>query len=149
MTDLPAYRDTVRTDWIDYNGHMSEAFYVLVFGYATDQVMVALGMDGEYRRRTGNSLFTVEAHIRYLDQAREADELTVTTTLVAAKAKKLHLAHEMYVDGALIATEELLGIHVGAEKATPFDADVTEEIDRYRPGPEPEIPDWIGRVVHS
>jgi acyl-CoA thioesterase FadM len=26
----------VRPEWVDYNGHMSEAYYVLIFGDATD-----------------------------------------------------------------------------------------------------------------
>ncbi len=30
------YEGPVKPEWIDYNGHMSEAFYVLVFGYETD-----------------------------------------------------------------------------------------------------------------
>src|SRR5699024_6511063 len=34
----------VREDWIDYNGHLSEAYYVLVFGFATDTAMDALGL---------------------------------------------------------------------------------------------------------
>nr|WP_179429874.1 thioesterase family protein [Spelaeicoccus albus] len=129
---------------------MSEAFYVLVFGYATDRVMDALGMDEDYRRRTGNSLYTVEAHIRYLRQAVLGDELTVTTSVVGSGAKKLHLAHEMHVGGELAATEELLGLHVGAgDKTVPFDGAVAAEIARALPGPDRHPPDWIGRAVQS
>lgn len=148
MSALPEYHDTVRQEWIDYNGHMSEAFYVLVFGFATDQVMDTLGMGESYRRRTGNSLYTVEAHVRYLDQTRLGESLSVTTTLVAAREKKLHLAHEMRVGERLVATEELLGIHVGADQAVPFGADVSAEIDRYLRSHELHPPDWTGRVVH-
>lgn len=146
--ELPVYRDTVRSEWIDYNGHMSEAFYVLVFGYATDRVMDTLGMDEAYRRRTGNSLYTVEAHIRYLDQARLGDDLTVTARLVAAKTKKLHLAYEMRVGDRLMATEELLAIHVGNDKAQAFGPQVAALIDRYQIAHELQPPDWIGRTVH-
>ena len=64
---LPRYDSAVAEAWIDYNGHMSEAYYVLVFGFATDAVMETLGMDAEYRHRSGASLYTVEAHVRYLD----------------------------------------------------------------------------------
>ena len=34
-----AWFEDVRPEWIDYNGHLSEAYYVLVFGHATDAVM--------------------------------------------------------------------------------------------------------------
>ena len=38
------WTEDVRPEWIDYNGHLSEAYYVLVFGHATDAVMARLGM---------------------------------------------------------------------------------------------------------
>ena len=60
--------EDVRPEWIDYNGHLSEAYYVLVFGHATDAVMVALGHDAGVPGRDGTSLYTLEAHVRYLDQ---------------------------------------------------------------------------------
>ncbi|MGE5442037.1 MAG: thioesterase family protein, partial [Bacteroidota bacterium] len=28
--------EVVRPEWVDYNGHMNVAFYVLVFDHATD-----------------------------------------------------------------------------------------------------------------
>ena len=63
-------REPVRDEWIDYNGHLSEPYYVLVLGHATDAVMDTVGLGPAYRASTGASLFTVEAHIRYLDQVR-------------------------------------------------------------------------------
>ena len=42
---------------------------MLVFGHATDAVMDAVGHDARSTAtRTTHSLFTVEAHVRYLDQ---------------------------------------------------------------------------------
>ena len=38
------WAEDVRPEWIDYNGHLSEAYYVLVFGHATDAMMAQLGM---------------------------------------------------------------------------------------------------------
>ncbi|NEE34610.1 thioesterase, partial [Streptomyces sp. SID7982] len=57
-TSLPLFHRTVRPEWIDYNGHMSEAFYVLVFGYATDAMMIETGLHAGYRESTGCSLYT-------------------------------------------------------------------------------------------
>jgi len=51
-----AYRDKVRAEWIDYNGHLSEPFYVLVFGLATTDLMDVTGIDERYREETGCSL---------------------------------------------------------------------------------------------
>ncbi|MFD1210584.1 thioesterase family protein [Arthrobacter sp. GCM10027362] len=151
MGVLPAYRCAVQPDWIDYNGHMSEAFYVLVFGFATDQVMDRLGMDQAYRAAAGSSLYTVEAHVRYLAETGLGAELTVTTQIVGAGAKKLHLAHEMRTGEQVIATEELLALHVdqNSGRSTPFPVPVLGSISRFRTGLEGEAPDWIGRKVTS
>lgn len=142
---LVPYRCTVPAEWIDYNGHMSEAFYVLAFGDATTSVMNALGLDEPYRRSSACSLYTVEAHVRYLREASLAEELEITTYIVAAGHKKLHLAHEMRRGAELVATEEILGLHVdqGTGATTPFPADVLAHIAAH----EHRTPDWSGRSI--
>ncbi|MEP6815580.1 MAG: thioesterase family protein [Marmoricola sp.] len=120
------WREPVRPEWIDYNGHLSEAYYVLVFGHATDAVMEQVGLGAAYRARTACSLFTVEGHIRYLDQVADGALLEIRSTVVGAAAKKLHLWHEMWAEGRLRATEEVLGVHVDAAagRATAFPEEV-------------------------
>ena len=109
---LSTYSTPVREEWIDYNGHLSEAYYVLVFGFATDTAMEALGLGEDYRAATGCSLYTVEAHVRYVQEVNRDAQLEVRTLVAGSAQKKLHLAHEMRVDGEIVATEEILGIHV-------------------------------------
>lgn len=146
---LPAYRCTVVPEWIDYNGHMSEAFYVLVFGFATDQVMDELGMDAHYREETRNSLYTVEAHVRYLLETGLGAELTVTTVIAGAGPKKLHLAHEMHCDGQLLATEEILALHVNTEtgRTGAFPPAISDAIARTSHAGGYQTPEWVGRKV--
>lgn len=111
MSEL-VHREWVRPEWLDYNGHLSEAFYVLVFGHATDGLLDAMGLDADYRERNGCSLYTVEAHVRYLQEVPGERELTVSSVVAAFDAKRVHVCHEMYVAGELVATEELLAVHV-------------------------------------
>lgn len=152
---LDDYRCTVLPEWIDYNGHLSEAYYVLAFGFATDQVMDALGLDLAYRSASGCSLYTVEAHVRYLAETIEGASLVITTTVIGAGTKKLHLAHEMRSDGILIATEEILALHVdsGSGRTVPFTRPTAEAIEVHRVPNGPAAsgvlaaPDWIGRTV--
>ncbi len=124
------WREPVQPEWIDYNGHLSEAYYVLAFGHATDAVMEAVGLGEAYRAATSASLFTVEAHVRYLDQVGPDVELEVRSTVIGAGAKKLHLWHELWVDGRLRATEEILGLHVDTAtgRAVSFPDEVTAAI---------------------
>lgn len=125
-----SHRQRVRPEWIDYNGHLSEAYYVLVFGYATDALMDEVGMDAAYRGRTGCSLYTVEAHVRYLHEVTEGADLDVRTRVVGVGAKKARFCHEMSVDGRLVATEEILALHVDAAqgRTSPFPPDVAARL---------------------
>lgn len=152
---LPLLHRTVRPEWIDYNGHMSEAFYVLVFGYATDAMMIETGLHAGYRESTGCSLYTVEAHIRYLDDVAEGAHLAVRTRILGADAKKARFTHELYVveeadtevapDATPAATTELLAIHVdqNAGRATPFPDPIREHLTTLA---EP-APQWAGRSI--
>ena len=65
---LRLHRDRVRPEWLDYNGHMNETFYLLVFSQATDEFMDHIGMDDATRRRTGTTIYTLETHITYLQE---------------------------------------------------------------------------------
>lgn len=137
--------ERVRPEWIDYNGHLTEGGYVFVFGYATDALMEHVGLGPEYRKGSGCSLYTVEAHVRYLDEVGADAELEVLTRVVGAGTKKLRLCHEMRVDGALAATEEILALHVDQDqgRAVAFPDEVAERI-----GAELEqAPEYAGRSI--
>ena len=41
---LQIHKGTVLPEWIDYNGHMNVAFYMLAFDQATDAFFDYLGM---------------------------------------------------------------------------------------------------------
>ena len=83
MTAEPVvWREPVQDAWIDYNGHLSEPYYVLVFGHATDAVMDLVGLDSEYRDANDASLYTVEAHVRYLDEVSAGSDLEVRSSVI-------------------------------------------------------------------
>ncbi|WP_241266905.1 thioesterase family protein [Streptomyces scabichelini] len=152
---LALFHETVRPEWIDYNGHLSEAFYVLIFGHATDAMMEATGLDAAYRAHSGCSLYTVESHIRYLRDVPEGAHLAVRTRLLGTAAKKAHVAHEMYVtdapgadpapDSTPVATTELLALHVDQEagRAVPFPDGIRDRLA----GLVEAAPGWAGRSV--
>ena len=136
---LDSWTEDVRPEWIDYNGHLSEAYYVLVFGHATDAFMVQLGMTPEYLHDTGTSLFTLEAHVRYLDQVPPASRLEVRSSVIGVTGKLLWLWHEMWCEGRLRATEEVLAVHVdtAAGRSSPFPAELRERAEALSvPPPE-------------
>ncbi|MFE1692239.1 thioesterase family protein [Streptomyces albidoflavus] len=157
MTKLPLFRSTVRPEWIDYNGHMSEAYYSLVFGHATDALMAETGLGPAYRESTRCSLYTVESHIRFLQDVPEAAHLAIRTRVLGVAARKTHFTHEMYVVSALgaeptpdalpVATTELLAVHVDqqAGRAAAFPGMVRHRFTELTEPP----PAWAGRSIAS
>ena len=108
----------VPLDWTDYNGHMTEARYLQVFGDATDRFMRVLGCDAAYIA-TGGSYFTAESHIRHVDEVHAGAVFTVHTQVIMGQGKKMHLFHEMRVGDHVIATGEHFLLHVDLKTRRP------------------------------
>jgi acyl-CoA thioester hydrolase len=126
--DFPVLHEAaVLPEWIDYNGHMNLAYYVVVFDQATDVLYDRLGIWLPYREATGNSCFTVETHTIYEQEVKLGDRLRVQTRLLGADAKRLHYFHEMFHAelGYRAAVQELMALHVdlGARRTTAFPPD--------------------------
>jgi len=68
----------VRKEWGDYNGHMTESRYLECFSDATTEMMAIVGVDEEYISSIG-SYFTVETHIRHLDEVLIGEGVYATT----------------------------------------------------------------------
>lgn len=115
---LQLYRCDVSPDWVDYNGHMSESFFLFAFGDASDALFRYVGIDEAYRA-AGNSFYTVETHINYFLEASQGEPLYFTTQLLGLDSKRLHFFHSMYhgETDALLATTEQMLLHVDMEAA--------------------------------
>src|SRR3970282_2053830 len=90
------YRNRVRPEWIDHNGHMNMGYYVVVFDLATDEFFRSIGLDEAHRRASRVTTFALEAHVTYHREVREGDPLRFTTLLLGHDAKRLHYFHQMY-----------------------------------------------------
>ena len=113
----------VNPDWVDYNGHMTEAAYLTAFGWASDALFRYVGDDEEYRAG-GHSLYTVETHIVYEREASVHEPLEVSTQVLGTDAKRLHFFHSMHRAGSgeRLATCEQMLVHVdmGAGRSCPM-----------------------------
>ncbi|ATP42835.1 4-hydroxybenzoyl-CoA thioesterase [Pseudomonas putida] len=124
MPALITYRTPVQEDWVDYNGHLRDAYYLLIFSYATDALMERIGLDADSRGQSGHSLFTLEAHINYLHEVKLGSEVWVQTQIIGFDRKRLQLYHSLHragFDQALAASEQLL-LHVdlAGPRSAPF-----------------------------
>ena len=61
---LPQTTLTVQPEWIDHNGHMNVAYYVLAFDVATDTVYETWGLGLDYPERENLSLIHISEPTR-------------------------------------------------------------------------------------
>ena len=147
---LRLHETDVASEWADYNGHMSESAYLLVFGDNSDAFFRFFGVDEAYRA-AGRSLFTAETHLRNLREARVGDRLRLTLQVLGVDAKRLHIAHEMLGDtGQLLATAEQMLLHVDtrAGKVTAFPGEIGGRLRQIRDAHAAlRVPSYIGHVM--
>jgi acyl-CoA thioester hydrolase len=107
---LPVLEASVVSEWVDYNGHMNDAAYAIVFSRAGDALMDRIGLDAGARKRTGQSLFTLQVMLHYFKEAKEGDAFAVTCHLLEHDDKRMRLWLEMTARGGkrLAASEQLL-----------------------------------------
>jgi len=117
-----AFREqTVIPEWVDFNGHMNVAFYMVAFDRCVDDMYNRLLVGPDFIDDSGCSVFTLEAHISYLREVVESDPLHITGRLMDYDGKRIHAYFEMFhgADGHMTAAMEQLGIHVDMEKRKP------------------------------
>ena len=154
MTHAPLrlHRGIVCPEWIDFNGHMNVAYYMLAFDDATTVFFDHLGLGEGYMERTNCSTFTLEGHITYDREVKEGDELVFATRLLDYDSKRLHYFHEMYhaEQGYLASTSELITAHIdmSVRRMTPFGAQTQERLGALMAEHRdlPRVPQ-IGRTV--
>ncbi|MFL6642632.1 MAG: thioesterase family protein [Paraburkholderia graminis] len=131
-SSLPCYRDTVRAEWVDYNGHLRDAFYMLIFSFATDELIDRIGLPDAVRKERGRSIYTLEAHINYLNEIKQGTRVRVDMRVLAHDTKRLHLYLEMFADegDTPVAAGEQMLLHVDTSgpRSVAFDADVAARV---------------------
>ena len=145
-TPLLVHQGKVLPEWIDYNGHMNVAYYVMVFDHATDGMfdMIDIGID--HVKRDNGSMFVLETHVNYLQEVDEGAPLDLTCQMIDADEKRLHLYFEMHhgEEGFLSATSELMALHVdmNTRRTAPFLPDAQARINaimaQHKDLPKPE-----------
>lgn len=105
---LPVYSGAVTPDFVDYNDHMNDAAYALVFSRSADGFFAAAGLDAVGRARTGQTIYTLALLIHYKREAQLGTGLAVTARLLEHDAKRVRLWLEMThaETGQLLATCE-------------------------------------------
>ena len=119
----------VPPEWIDYNGHMNDAYYFMAFTEATESFLDHVGLGAAYRARTGSGLYTAESHLCFLSSVTAGAVLAYQTQLLGHDAKRLQVFHRMSVSGTLAATCELMFLHVSGERVSPMPPEAVAAVD--------------------
>ena len=107
-------RGEVLPEWIDVNGHMNVAYYVLAFDLGVDTLWAQFGITDEHIRSNDSSTFAVESHVMYRRELTEGEPYFITAQILAFDEKRIHQFQRMYhaEDGFLAATAEWMNLHV-------------------------------------
>ena len=89
-------------------------------------------------------MYTVETHLRYLNDVRYPAVMNVTTQVIDLDPKRIWFAHLMYVEETLCATGEFMVLHYNTRegRTTPMPDAVQECLHAAKVDP---VPDWCGR----
>ena len=134
---LDVYATTVANDWIDYNGHMNDAAYALVFSRSVDALMDRIGLDAAARKHTGQSLYTLQMMLHYFREARVGEALAVTCRLIEHDEKRMRIWLELFdAKGERLAASEqlLLSVALGEDgaRAAPWTHETQAALDALR-----------------
>ena len=148
---LRLHHTSVKPSWVDYNGHMSESCYLLVFGDNADAFFRFIGIDEDYRA-AGQSLYTVETHLHHRREVAEGEPLALSLQLLDHDHKRVHIFHEMRRgdSDALLATAEQMLVHVDIEAGRSADLPplLAERLDAIqRAHAALPRPDVVGRPM--
>ena len=132
MLGIEVSRGTVLPEWIDINGHMNVAYYVLAFDHGIDALWARFGITDEHIQTQGSSTFAVESHLLYRRELQVNDPFIVTAQILAYDEKRIHQFQRMYhaEDGYVAATAEWMNLHVNmsTRRVAPWPAKILDAI---------------------
>ena len=154
--DQTAYKETagvatasgkVLPEWIDVNGHMNAAYYVLAFDQGLHALWDRLHITPEYVKTSNCSTFAAECHITYQMELREDAPFLITSQILAYDEKRIHPFQCIYHADKhyLAATAEWLALHVDltSRRVTPWPQSILSALQKFteRQGVLPKPPE--------
>jgi acyl-CoA thioester hydrolase len=146
---------SVKSDWVDYNGHMGDYAYGIVFSDAITAFMDMIGVDAAYRASTRCTLYTLEMRIAYLKECHTGQEFRVVQQIVDHDSKRFH-AFQIMSDrktGEALAWCEQLLMHMKQSASTPpksvaFPETILATLNSIaEPQEKMPRPDWVGKPM--
>ena len=151
MTPFLGPFDEIRSDWIDYNGHLNMAYYNVLFDRGADAMFEAFGLTVDYVHDRQLSFYVAELHVCYVREIHLGDAVRTTFQILDFDDKRLHGFQELrHQDGWLSATSEVLYLHIDATgpKVVPIPEEMRKAIARIRHAhARLPVPERAGRSI--
>jgi acyl-CoA thioester hydrolase len=152
VAPLIVHREIVRPGYTDYNQHLADGYYLVIFSDATTGLMDHIGLGPAEREATGHTLFTLEVHANYLREVKVGAEVSVGCQILGYDQKRLHIFHSMYAGDSAepVATTEQMqsNYDMKSQRTAPFLPEVMAKIEviaRQQAGmPRPA---QVGRII--
>ena len=126
----------IEPGWVDYNGHLNQAFYGVIFDRAIDEALMPLGLGPDYIREKNCSYMTVESHTCFIRELMQTDRVRVTSRLLDIDDKRLHMFCELRHarEGWLAATVEYMFLHIdmSIRRTAPWTADLRARLEAVK-----------------
>ena len=126
----------IEPGWVDYNGHLNQAYYGVLFDRALDHALHPLGLGPDYIRERNLSFMTVECHTCFVRELIHPAQVRIATRIVDLDDKRMHAFCEMQHadDGTLAATAEFMFLHIdmGTRRTAPWPPDVRAQLEAFR-----------------
>jgi acyl-CoA thioester hydrolase len=128
------HQQRIPEDYLDANCHMNVMWYTHLFSCALEEIWNRVGLTSEYFEKNHATTFALEGHVRYFNEVRVGQHVTVRTRAIGRSEKRFHILHLMSNDdaGTLAATMEAIGTHVDfrARRSSPFPPHIAAAFDR-------------------
>lgn len=146
------YRDCVQPDWIDYNGHLNDAYYVVAFSRGLDGFMESIGLDAPFRAEHQVSMFTLQCMTHYFKEIDQGEGFIITCQLVDHDHNKSHLYLQMWHEktGEEHAAFEAMMLHMDMRqrRSAPWLEETEEKVvAQFRADQQLPQPHLIGAAI--
>ena len=123
-------------NWIDYNGHMNVAYYLLIFDkFGADNLNTIFNIGEPSAKTTGMSTMMVEKNITYNQELRLDDEVDINLLYFDHDKKRLQYKFEMIHKNKkyLASTFEALALYVDLNnrKVKEFEVEKVKIMDDF------------------
>lgn len=142
--------NTVKPEWIDYNGHLNVAYYVMLFDWGLDAFKDVVGITLDHIEREQHSTVALESRIAYHSEAALGDELRADTRVIDFDGKRVHYYQEMFRGDELLSSSETLSVSfdTAARRTCLFEDEVRGKYEQLLAAQQSlGRPEWVGRTI--